>query len=110
MKGVELGDMGPKFGYNSKNNGWLSFNNVRIPRNQLLQKFVSVDREGTFSIEGDIRALYSVMMNIRVQLLAGSGGFLNKALVIAMRYSAVRRQFKNTPKSNQETKLIDYQT
>jgi hypothetical protein len=28
-------------------------------------KFVSVDKEGTFSIEGDMRALYSVMMDIR---------------------------------------------
>ena len=26
LKGVELGDMGPKFGYASKNNGWASFN------------------------------------------------------------------------------------
>lgn len=31
-KGVTLGDMGPKFGYASKNNGWCAFNNVRIPR------------------------------------------------------------------------------
>jgi hypothetical protein len=29
-------------------------------------KFVSVDKEGTFSIEGDLRSLYSVMMDIRV--------------------------------------------
>jgi hypothetical protein len=32
----------------------------------MLMKYVSVDREGTFSIEGDIRALYSIMMDIRV--------------------------------------------
>ena len=32
LKGIDLGDMGPKFGYPSKNNGWLSFDNVRIPR------------------------------------------------------------------------------
>ena len=25
MPGCKQGDMGPKFGYNSKNNGWLSF-------------------------------------------------------------------------------------
>mmetsp|Transcript_18121 Transcript_18121/g.30955 ORF Transcript_18121/g.30955 Transcript_18121/m.30955 type:complete len:149 (+) Transcript_18121:409-855(+) len=36
MKGVELGDMGPKMGYNSKNNGFCRFSHVRIPRDQLL--------------------------------------------------------------------------
>lgn len=33
MPGCECGDMGPKFGYHSKDNGWLTLNNVRIPRN-----------------------------------------------------------------------------
>jgi acyl-CoA oxidase len=58
--------MGPKMGYNSKNNGFVTFTKVRIPRDQMLMKFVSVDKEGTFSIEGDLRSLYSVMMDIRV--------------------------------------------
>ena len=31
-EGIKCGDMGPKFGYNSKNNGWCSFDQVRIPR------------------------------------------------------------------------------
>ena len=35
---------------------------------------------------------------------------MGKALLIALRYSAVRRQFKNTPHSKEETKLLDYQT
>ena len=61
-------------------------------------------------MDGDIRVVYSVMMNIRVQLLAHSGSTLAKALLIALRYSAVRRQFKNYSNSKQETKLIDYQT
>jgi len=34
--GIKCGDMGPKFGYNSKDNGWLTFDKVRIPRDQLL--------------------------------------------------------------------------
>jgi acyl-CoA oxidase len=59
-------------------------------------RFVSVDREGTFSIEGDMRALYSVMMDIRTQLVQHSGFMLLRALVIGIRYSVMRRQFKNT--------------
>lgn len=32
MPGVKTGDMGPKFGYHSKDNGWMVLDNVRIPR------------------------------------------------------------------------------
>jgi acyl-CoA oxidase len=81
MPGMKLGDMGPKFGYNSKSNGWASFDNVRIPRDQMLMRFVSVDEEGGFSIEGDTRILYAVMMNIRMQLIDHSGVVLSKALI-----------------------------
>lgn len=71
---------------------------------------VSVDKEGTFSIESDPRVLYSVMMGIRMQLIDHSGIVLGKALTIAIRYSACRRQFRNTSGSKEETKLLDYQT
>lgn len=36
MPGVKTGDMGPKFGYNSGENGWLTMENVRIPRDYML--------------------------------------------------------------------------
>ena len=32
MPGVKTGDMGPKFGYGSKDNGWMTLDHVRIPR------------------------------------------------------------------------------
>jgi len=35
------------------------------------------------------------MMDIRVQILIHSGFYLQKAALIALRYSACRRQFKN---------------
>ena len=107
-KGITCGDMGPKFGYSSKNNGWLALDNVRIPREQLFMKYTRVDKEGNFSIEGDTRVLYSVMMNIRTQLIWHAGWALAHALTIGIRYSCVRRQFKNTQGSKMETKIIDY--
>ena len=109
-QGVTCGDMGPKFGYMSKNNGWLHMDNVRIPRENLFMKYTRVDKDGNFSVAGDTRVLYSVMMNIRTQIVWHCGWGLAKALLIGIRYSAVRRQFKNTAGSKQETKLIDYQT
>lgn len=109
-KGIKCGDLGPKLGYSSKDNGWLSFDHVRIPRSQMLQKFVSVDREGEFSIDGDLRVLYSTMMSVRKMLIEGAPYVLGQACLIGIRYSCVRRQFKNTTGSKEETKLIDYQT
>ena len=39
---MTVGDIGPKFGYGNMDNGFLRFDNVRIPRDQLLAKFVEV--------------------------------------------------------------------
>lgn len=36
LPGLEMGDIGPKFGYNSKDNGYMILRNVRIPRTNLL--------------------------------------------------------------------------
>ena len=52
---------------------------------------MEVDREGTFSIKGDTRGLYSVMMTIRTFLILMSKTYLTRALTIAIRYSIVRR-------------------
>ena len=36
MPGVTTGNLGPKFGYLDKDNGWMTLNHVRVPRSQLL--------------------------------------------------------------------------
>jgi acyl-CoA oxidase len=110
MPGVKTGDLGPKLGYHGKDNGWATFDNVRIPRNQLLQKFISIDRDGTFSVEGDLREMYGVMMLLRTNILYKTKYFIGRALTIGLRYSVVRRQFKNISGQKLETQLIDYQT
>jgi acyl-CoA oxidase len=83
---------------------------VRIPRENMLQRFISVDREGAVSIQGDLRVLYSTMLLIRVMLIATCKNYLCSALTIAIRYSAVRRQFKNISGRKDEVQLLDYQT
>lgn len=93
MKGIKCGDMGPKLGYNAKDNGWLSFDQVRIPRSQMLMKYVSVDKEGNYRTHGDKRVLYSIMLSTRVLMAKGAAWDLLKGSLIGLRYSAVRRQF-----------------
>jgi hypothetical protein len=52
---------------------------------------VNVDKEGNFSVKGDLRALYSVMMFIRVSIAIGCAKALSYALTIGTRYAVVRR-------------------
>lgn len=58
LKGIEVGDIGTKLGYNMMDNSFLSFNNVRIPRTNLFARFVEVEKDGSFSIKGDPRMIY----------------------------------------------------
>lgn len=95
MPGVKSGDMGPKLGYHGKDNGWMSFDNVRIPNDQMLQRFISVDAEGCVSMHGNPKVLYSTMVLIRCHIVCGGKWYHLYPLVIGLRYSAIRRQFRN---------------
>jgi acyl-CoA oxidase len=48
VKGVKSGDLGPKFGYASKDNGWATFNHVRIPRTNMLMGVAELSKQGEF--------------------------------------------------------------
>ena len=91
LPGVKSGDLGPKIGYNSKDNGWAMFDKVRIPRTNMLMGLCNVTKEGEVSLQGDPRVLYSVMMTIRMMLIAACGQFSLLATRIAARYNVVRR-------------------
>jgi acyl-CoA oxidase len=91
MPGIKTGDMGPKLGYNMKDNGWMTMKDVRIPRDQLFQRFIKVDREGNVSVQGDLRILYSTMLVTRYFMISSTRQYLAKGLTIALRYSVCRR-------------------
>ena len=69
LPGIKCGDLGPKIGFAGKNNGWASFDQVRIPRTHMMMGMCEVSRDGEFSLKGDPRVLYSVMMAIRMQII-----------------------------------------
>lgn len=110
MPGVETGCLGPKYGYTSKDNGWARFNKVRIPRTDMLMGLCEVTKEGEFSLKGDPRVLYSVMMYIRMLIVRNCGFASQMANLFALRYLSVRRQFSTMQGSREERKVIDYQT
>ena len=83
--------MGPKLGYASKDNGWLTFEHVKIPRDNLLQRFIKLDEEGNVSFGGDPRAIYTTMVKTRLTIIAACRISMIGGLTVGLRYSAVRR-------------------
>ena len=93
LKGIEVGDMGQKLGYNSVDNGYLSFDKVRIPRKNLLSRFIKITKKGEFEMKADPRIVYQIMVQTRLQISFGCSFNMMNAAKIAIRYAACRRQF-----------------
>lgn len=53
IPGVEAGDIGPKYGYNNKDNGYAKFTNYRIPRTNMLMKYSQVSKNGEYTRRGN---------------------------------------------------------
>ncbi|CAL9125603.1 peroxisomal acyl-coenzyme A oxidase 1-like [Musa acuminata AAA Group] len=113
LPGIVVGDIGTKFGngaYNTMDNGVLQFDHVRIPRNQMLMRVSQVTREGKF-VQSDVprQLLYGTMVYVRQTIVSDASKALSRAVCIAVRYSAVRRQF-GSQDGCPETQVIDYKT
>jgi len=109
LPGVECGDLGNKIGYQSKDNGFMLFNNYRIPRTNLLSKFCQVSKEGNITLSGDPRLMYAVMLCMRMWIFCIVWRFSAYATIIAGRYAVTRRQFLTLEKGvKKERKLMDY--
>ncbi|KAI1665657.1 Acyl-coenzyme A oxidase [Pyrenophora tritici-repentis] len=93
MPGIKMGDVGLKLGYNEADNGFASFDSVRIPRSQMLMAHSQLTREGKFT-KDSLRAKlsYSVMLLVRAKMPGVFSVQLAQALTIATRYSVVRQQ------------------
>ena len=91
LPGIKVGDIGPKLGYHQKDNGWLMFDKVRIPRTNMLARFAYIHKDGKFEVRGNPKALYQTMVEIRYQIIAAAGRHLKNALIIGMRYAVCRR-------------------
>ena len=58
LPGVKVGDIGQKLGYNSTDNGYLSFDSVRIPRKNMLSRFVEITKEGDLEFKANPKMIY----------------------------------------------------
>jgi acyl-CoA oxidase len=110
--GVSIEDCGHKAGLNGVDNGRLAFNQVRVPRDALLDRYATVDADGTYSspIESETKRFFTMLGTLVQGRVSVSGAALSAAktaLTIAVRYGLVRRQFK-APDSEREVPLLDF--
>ncbi|XP_071144524.1 peroxisomal acyl-coenzyme A oxidase 1-like isoform X4 [Mytilus edulis] len=109
LPGIEVGVIGNKFGYGTNDNGFLSFDKLRIPRENMLMRYSQVHEDGTYVKPQNAKLAYGSMVLIRSSIVSDAARGLAQACVISIRYSAVRRQTEAYP-GGEEPQILDYQT
>src|SRR5438067_2195939 len=110
--GVRIEDCGAKGGLNGVDNGRIWFDNVRVPREALLDRFGAVAADGSYSspIRSESRRFFTMLGTLvsgRVSVTGAALGAAKLALTIAVDYGLQRRQFR-APGTDQEVILLDY--
>lgn len=109
--GITVGCLGPKLGLNGLDNGFVMFNNYRIPRKNLLNKNSDVSPDGKYLSSKDLNERFGESLGAlsmgRVGIIKLCVNFLKLSITIAVRYSAVRKQFGPTPQ--EELPVLEYQ-
>lgn len=112
LPGVIIGDLGQKLGQNGHENGFIGFDQYRIPRENLLNKIADVTEEGQYTAEHiPPMKRFALLLNPlsagRVNIVALCVINLISAVTIGIRFSAARRQF-GPEGSTQENAVIEY--
>ena len=111
--GVRIEDCGEKLGLNGVDNGRIWFDHVRVPRENLLNRFADVSSDGEYSssIPSPSRRFFTMLSALvagRVSIALGALSASKSGLAIAIRYGEQRRQFG--PEGGQEFRLLDYRS
>ncbi|MFH7011453.1 acyl-CoA dehydrogenase [Flavobacterium sp. FlaQc-52] len=111
LKGVTIGDCGHKMGLNGVDNGTISFDQVEIPKENMLDRFASVNDKGEFEspIPSDNRRFFTMLGTLvggRIGIPRSALAAAKSGLTIAIRYSDQRRQFG--PEGGSEVPILNY--
>ncbi|KAG5667344.1 hypothetical protein PVAND_015327 [Polypedilum vanderplanki] len=109
LPGIKVGDIGNKLGFDTVSNGYLAFDNVRIPLKNMLMGNSKVTPDGKFIKLNNPLLNYGVMLYTRVCIILDATLHISKAATIATRYSMVRRQSPINP-NDPEPKIIEHVT
>ena len=113
LPGVKIEDCGEKMGLQGVDNGRLWFDQVRIPRTHLLNRFGDVSESGAYTspITSESRRFFTMLGTLvggRVAVPMAGLSAAKSGLAIAIKYAAQRRQFGAAGQA--ETRLLDYRT
>ncbi|SHL81280.1 acyl-CoA dehydrogenase family protein [Flavobacterium saccharophilum] len=111
LNGITIGDCGHKMGLNGVDNGTISFDNVVIPKENMLDRFASVNEKGEFEspIPSDNRRFFTMLGTLvggRIGIPRSALAAAKSGLTIAIRYSDQRRQFG--PEGGSEVPILNY--
>lgn len=111
LPGVRIEDRGLKEGLNGVDNGRIWFDGVRVPRENLLDRFAHIDDEGRYHspIPSEGRRFFTMLGTLvagRVSIAAASVSAAKTALTVAVRWGEGRRQFG--PAGADEVPVLDY--
>ena len=112
-KGVTIEDCGRKMGLNGVDNGVIQFDNVVIPKDNILDRFAAVNEEGRFTspISSDNRRFFTMLGTLvggRIGIPRSGVTACKSGLTIAVRYGDQRRQFG--PEGGSEVPILNYRT
>lgn len=73
-----------------KDNGFIRFDNIRVPRENMLMRYSKVSKEGLFTQRGNPRIAYAGMLETRLGISCLFPRALARSLAIGIRYSMMR--------------------
>jgi len=112
LPGIRIADCGHKLGLNGVDNGRIWFDDVRVPRENLLDRYARVSADGVYfsPIENEDRRFFTMLGTLiqgRISVGGAAISATKNALTIAIRHGLRRRQF-GPPGSDAEVPLLDY--
>jgi acyl-CoA oxidase len=112
LPGIRIEDCGEKLGLEGVDNGRIWFDQVRVPRTALLDRYATVGDDDLYQspIENKNRRFFTTIGTLiqgRVSVSGASISATKSALTIAIRYALRRKQF-GPPDGDHEVLLMDY--
>ncbi len=112
LPGITVEDNGYKLGLNGVDNGKIWFNQVSVPRENLLNKYGTITNEGHYhsNIKNPNKRFFTMLGTLvggRICVARAGLGGAKMALAVAVKHALKRRQFNDNIKI-QEDLLMDY--